>query len=395
MDTRADTRADTELLRAYMHTLTTSRVSMNNMLNIIIQQDRNMQSIISMSQQHRHILGQRHAMNNGINYSDVSDDLPRFAQNIPNHRRTNTSTRGGMSPRQFANINNRVPLDNYFQNHRRYHVERNHNTPLSTNGTSVNQHVNQPVNQHVNQPVNQPVWRPDHQPDNMSLHPRWLNTVLNNFESLTPVNVRPTEAEINNSTEEVRFGIVSNPVNSACPITRERFGENDRVIQIVYCGHNFNPPSLRHWFQTNVRCPLCRYDIRDYDPRNAINNPYRTTAPRVTRDDTSIQRMEERFAAQVLNSLGQSDSSNTGINTPITPNSERTIQVNVANRENVVSSIASYISQDIMAQLDNMPIDGSGNIMLEYSFRNPVEPQTIFQENSSDQMTHDLSGSIQ
>ena len=70
-----DTRPDTELLRAYMHTLTSSRVSMNNMLNVIIQQDRNMQSIISMSQQHRHLLGQRHAMNNGINFSNVSDDL--------------------------------------------------------------------------------------------------------------------------------------------------------------------------------------------------------------------------------------------------------------------------------------------------------------------------------
>jgi len=230
----------------------------------------------------------------------------------------------------------------------------------------------------------------------MSLHQQWLNSVLNNVESLTPVNVRPTEAEIDNSTEEVRFGIVSNPVNSVCPITRERFGENDRVIQIVYCGHNFNPPSLRYWFQTNVRCPLCRYDIRDYDPRNAINNPYRTMTPRVTREEISIQRMEELLAAEVLNPFGLSDSSsNSGINTSVTHNSERTLQVNVANRANAVSSIASYISQDIMAQLDNIPIDGSGNIMLEYSFRNPIEQHAGLQENSSQQMTHDLSGSIQ
>ena len=362
-----DTRPDTELLRAYMHTLSSSRVSMNNMLNVIIQQDRNMQSIISMTQQHRHQLRLRDSRNNGINFSNVSDDLPRPAQNIPNNRRTNTSTRGGVSPREFENINNRVP-ETYMSN-RRYHMEPNH-THFSTNGTSVHQPVHQPVN--------------------MSLHQQWLNSVLNNVESLTPVNVRPTEAEIDNSTEEVRFGIVSNPVNSVCPITRERFGENDRVIQIVYCGHNFNPPSLRYWFQTNVRCPLCRYDIRNYDPRNAINNPYRTMTPRVTRENISVQRMEELLAAEVFNSFGQSDSSNSGINTSATPNSERTLQVNVANRANVVSSIASYISQDIMAQLDNIPIDSSGNIMLEYSFRNPVESQTIFQENSSD-----LSGSIQ
>ena len=180
-----DTRPDTELLRAYMHTLTSSRVSMNNMLNVIIQQDRNMQSMISITQQHRHQLRLRDSRNNGINFSNVSDDLPRPAQNIPNNRRTNTSTRGGVSPREFENINNRVP-ETYTSN-RRYHVEPNH-THFSTNGTSVHQHVRQPVRQPVRQHVRQP--------ENMSLHPRWLNEVLNNFESLTPVNVRPTEAEI-------------------------------------------------------------------------------------------------------------------------------------------------------------------------------------------------------
>jgi hypothetical protein len=105
--------------------------------------------------------------------------------------------------------------------------------------------------------------------------------------------------------------------------------------------------------------------------------------------------MEERLAAQILNTFEETDSSNSEINTVVTPNSERTIQVNVDNRANVVSSIASYISQDIMEQLDNIPIDSSGNIMLEYSFRNPIVPQTIFQENSSVHVIPDISGSIQ
>jgi hypothetical protein len=224
-----------------------------------------------------------------------------------------------------------------------------------------------------------------------------LNGALNNLnlDPLAPVIVRPTESEIDISTEEVRFGIMPNPVNSVCPITRERFGENDRVMQIVYCGHNFNPPSLRHWFQTNVRCPLCRYDIRDYDPRNAINNPYRTLTPRVTREEMTDQRMEEHLAAEVLNLLQRPDSGDTERDTSPAPHSERTLQVNVANRENVVSSIASYISQDIMAQLDNIPIDGSGNILLEYSFRHPATPPTNSQEIASNRMMDDMSGNVQ
>jgi len=216
-----------------------------------------------------------------------------------------------------------------------------------------------------------------------------LNGALNNLnlDPLAPVIVRPTEEVIDNSTEEVVFGIVSNPMNSVCPITRERFGENDRVMQIVHCGHNFNPPSLRHWFQSNVRCPLCRYDIRDYDPRNAINNPYRTLTPRAT--------MEEHLAAEVLNSLQQPDSGGLEGDTSTTPHTERTLQVNVANRANVVSRIASHISQDIMAQLDNIPIDGSGNIMLEYSFRHPTTPSTDSQETTSNLTMQDLSGNVQ
>jgi len=224
--------------------------------------------------------------------------------------------------------------------------------------------INLPINRHTNLPI----------------HPQWLAGGVNHLDPLTPVIVRPTEDEINISTEEVIFGIMSNPVNAVCPITRERFGENDRVMQIVYCGHNFNPPSLRHWFHTNVRCPLCRYDIRDYDPRNSINNPYRTLPPRTT--------MDERDAAEVLNSFQQSDSGNLEEDMLVNNHSERTLQVNVANRENVVSRIASYISQDIMAQLDNIPIDGSGNLMLEYSFRHP-------ETQPPNPTMHDLSGNVQ
>ena len=39
---------------------------------------------------------------------------------------------------------------------------------------------------------------------------------------------------------------------------------NDEVTQIIYCGHIFSKNSIRQWFQHNVRCPVCRYDIRDF-----------------------------------------------------------------------------------------------------------------------------------
>jgi hypothetical protein len=48
-----------------------------------------------------------------------------------------------------------------------------------------------------------------------------------------------------------------------CPITLEDFNEGDVVTQIIHCGHIFQPHSIDNWFQRNVHCPVCRYDIRN------------------------------------------------------------------------------------------------------------------------------------
>ena len=373
-------QSETELMRAYMQSLTSSRVSMNNMLNVFVQQERNMQSIIVLTHQNRHQLVQRDARDSGI---DFSSGMSQFAHNLPRNRRGGMSARGGEWTRSFTNNNNRNRTEDTYRPNARHYVQRHTRTPFPAAGQSFSMPINFPVNQQINLPIPPPM----------------LNGFLNNLnldpDTLAPVIVRPTEAVIDNSTEEVLFGIVSNPMNSVCPITRERFGANDRVMQIVHCGHNFNPPSLRHWFQSNVRCPLCRYDIRDYDPRNAINNPYRTLASRTTREDIPDQGMGDHLADEVLNSLQQPDSGGLEGDTSTTPHSERTLQVNVANRANVVSRIASHISRDIMAQLDNIPIDGSGNIMLEYSFRHPTTPPTDSQETTSNLTMQDLSGNVQ
>ena len=56
---------------------------------------------------------------------------------------------------------------------------------------------------------------------------------------------------------------------------------------ILYCGHLFSPNELANWFQSNVRCPICRYDIREYriplynrNNQNTIfSQPIFTTSP--------------------------------------------------------------------------------------------------------------------
>ena len=86
-----------------------------------------------------------------------------------------------------------------------------------------------------------------------------FNTDLNN---LTPVTVRPTQTQIINATEII--SINENMVNTICPILQTTFQDGDRISRIKQCGHCFIEEGLMVWFNQSVRCPVCRYDIRDY-----------------------------------------------------------------------------------------------------------------------------------
>jgi len=83
-----------------------------------------------------------------------------------------------------------------------------------------------------------------------------------------PVIVRPSEREIQNSTISTNFCSIINPINNSCPISLDRFHDDSEVTQIIYCGHVFNTSDLNVWFERNVRCPVCRYDIRRYGRRS-------------------------------------------------------------------------------------------------------------------------------
>jgi hypothetical protein len=103
------------------------------------------------------------------------------------------------------------------------------------------------------------------------------NTIIDNFratgvyrwdyylpiDDLVDVIVSPTQEEIANNTIQLRYNEVINPLNSSCPITLERFENNTECTQIIGCGHLFNHDGLNRWLIGNVRCPICRYDIRN------------------------------------------------------------------------------------------------------------------------------------
>ena len=96
------------------------------------------------------------------------------------------------------------------------------------------------------------------------------------------VIVNPTEEQINNATRTITYNESIELINHRCPISLADFEEGEDIRQIIYCGHCFCEESIQNWFRTNVRCPVCRYDIRDYshtDIHDASLNAPTTTIP--------------------------------------------------------------------------------------------------------------------
>jgi hypothetical protein len=89
---------------------------------------------------------------------------------------------------------------------------------------------------------------------------------------LEPIEVYPTPSQIETATRIARYGDIIAPRNRSCPISLENFNDDDTVSVIRFCGHIFDRDELNTWFGRNHRCPVCRYDIRNYNPNNSTEN---------------------------------------------------------------------------------------------------------------------------
>ena len=104
--------------------------------------------------------------------------------------------------------------------------------------------------------------------------------IFNNF--LQPVEIYPTQSQIETATRNVRYCDIAGPLNNSCPISMDNFNDNDMVTVIRHCGHVFHSEHIMNWFRSNCRCPVCRYDIRDYNPNISnefFNNSQRSIDP--------------------------------------------------------------------------------------------------------------------
>jgi hypothetical protein len=89
----------------------------------------------------------------------------------------------------------------------------------------------------------------------------------NNMQSFYEnIPVVATEAQRIAATRNILFSQIQEPLNNSCPVTLDRFQPESSVTQLISCGHIFTTSGINSWLQTNVRCPVCRHDIRSLEP---------------------------------------------------------------------------------------------------------------------------------
>jgi hypothetical protein len=79
-----------------------------------------------------------------------------------------------------------------------------------------------------------------------------------NLNSLEPIIIRPSAQQIEAASSIVE---VSNSQNS-CAICQEHMNPNDRIRRLNQCRHMFHNNCIMTAFNSSVRCPVCRHDIR-------------------------------------------------------------------------------------------------------------------------------------
>ena len=182
--------------------------------------------------------------------------------------------------------------------------------------------------------------------------------VLQRF--LEPVLIYPTEAQLNIAIRQVIYSDIISPINRSCPISLDNFNDNELVSVIRFCGHIFKTEQLNTWFRSNCRCPVCRYDIRNYT-RNSENNNIPSFP------DASLNNVE------------------------IT-NEERNLQPNNTNLLSSASDLANNMFNLITSELDTIAndilFDSSGNI-----FNNTLSSRVILNDITGN-FFYDNSGNL-
>jgi hypothetical protein len=230
-----------------------------------------------------------------------------------------------------------------------------------------------------------------------------INTTnfTNMFEN---VRVCPTSAQIENASETIFYDDSMELTYNQCPITLASFQPSDRLRRILQCGHIFTEESFMRWFQDNVQCPVCRFDIRTYNSSSEQPNTNHdnTEQDNIEQDDIEQDDIEQDDIEQSTNigfnnytiptdtttssytftdaspmgtSSSSSSSSSVTYPTPIGNSLHSLLQTALSfdSSNNIVDNLSRYIISNI---------DSSNNINITEFMNTPSQVHTIDASNN-------------
>ena len=369
-----------DIIHTYMQNVNSSRNTLTNILNIMRDQERTLRDAVNAQ---INLQSQQNDSNVSFNqFSQTSNTrspyiIPAASPHIPHIPHSSSFSNYQNYPsswNRYASTNNNLsnPID------------------LSVTGTSIpsSRQMNQSSSTYGNYTSRSLLdrYRSYRDTENYSYTPSIYRTPLVNLGDLSPINIRPTISEIVAATTEGTFSTIENPINSNCPITRETFNPTDRVTRITHCGHIFTTSSFNEWFSRNIRCPVCRHDLRDVDTQDAQNNSNNETNTQANSETNAEANNETNTQANSETNAEANnetnDENNNEANAQGTSNTRPSINTSNTSRNNAalhtldlttnnMETILNYISNDIQTRINNT--DLPNEIMIEYAFIIPPE----------------------
>ena len=169
------------------------------------------------------------------------------------------------------------------------------------------------------------------------------------FPLTTATNTnRLNRATIDQAIERVTYDSSLINRNTSCPIMLDDFNNGDPLIRLRHCGHMFREPAIQHWFTWNVRCPVCRHDIREVEPNpdlNETNPDLNETNPDL--NETQVPPLiNENRRSQNINT------SNSNSNNPTLLNNISSLLTSYINRELRRNDISMNQINDLLYTFD-------------------------------------------
>lgn len=186
------------------------------------------------------------------------------------------------------------------------------------------------------------------------------------------VVVRPTQEQIDTACEYYTYE--ESMAENTCPISLVPFRAGDEICRIRHCNHSFRRYYILEWFRYNVRCPVCRYDIREYLDlsNNNIENNYSsdgstgTESGSIPPSSTSARLDSPPNTRRNYNPYRSENTTNT-----------------TNNRDsNVFQRFGSSLETFLTQELNNMNLNESVSELL-YSFDIPINIPSTRENNNN------------